>query len=385
MLYVFGLSVAFFLFFLILVKKGKTRPDYFLLSWIGVLVLHLALFNFEFSGVVYQYPHLLGVTLALPIVHGPFLYLYTLALTRKENRISPGRVLLFFSPFVLLTVLAIPFYILSADEKVVVYRNQGRGFEWYMLIQDVAFVVIGILFSGLVIFEIRKYRRKALDRFSNLDRKMLRWLEYLAIGLLAIWLLSAIYDDQIIFAAVVVFVLFIGFFGINQYPVFYSIPNIYNHSHEVESEVAGQPVEPRENSGDVEKYAKSKLSEDKAGDLMVTLDTVMKKQEPFRDSNLTLDDLARITGVSANHLSQVINALTGKTFYHYINAYRIECFLRLAALPENRKFTYFGLAYQCGFTSKTTFNKYFKIQTGRTPSEYFDSAEKASAETFAGK
>jgi hypothetical protein len=240
MLYVFGLSVAFFLFILILVKKGKTRPDYFLLSWIGVLALHLALFNLDYSGVIYQYPFLLGLTLPLPVVHGPFLYLYTLALIQKDQRIAPARVLICFSPFILLTALAIPFYILSPQEKAAVYRNEGRGFEWYLAIQDVAFVVVGILFSTLVILRIHQYRRKVLDQFSNLDRKMLRWLEYLAIGLAFIWLLSAFYNDEIIFAAVVVFVLFIGFFGINQYPVFYSPPVTYDPSHKVKEDIVVQ-------------------------------------------------------------------------------------------------------------------------------------------------
>ena len=46
---------------------------------------------------------------------------------------------------------------------------------------------------------------------------MLRWLEYLAAGLAVIWLLSAFFNDQVVFGGVVLFVLFIGFFGLDSY------------------------------------------------------------------------------------------------------------------------------------------------------------------------
>ena len=133
------------------------------------------------------------------------------------------------------------------------------------------------------------------------------------------------------------------------------------------------------------KYAKSGLTDAQASALMARLDATMKTQAPFRNPNLTLDDLADLIGVSSNHLSQVINASTGNTFYQYINTYRINEFLKLAALPENRKFTFLGLAGQCGYTSKTTFNKYFRLQTGKSPSEYFGSARETSAGAFAEK
>jgi AraC-like DNA-binding protein len=77
---------------------------------------------------------------------------------------------------------------------------------------------------------------------------------------------------------------------------------------------------------------------------MARLENVMVTQKPFTNPDLTLGELADLVGVSPNDLSQVVNTVGGKTFYHYVNTHRIREFLRLAALPESRKFSYSGLA-----------------------------------------
>jgi AraC-like DNA-binding protein len=368
MIYLFGLSVALFLFVLILLKKNKTRPDYILLTWIGVIAFHLFLFLIHHNGVIYRYPHLLGVSLPLPILHGVFLYWYAVELINKD----PVRVkvaLLHLVPFLFLVILAVPFYRLPASEKMEVFQNEGRGFEWYSKTQMVAFLVAGFAYSIAAIVQIRKHRRRIVNRLSNIDKKMLRWLEFLAAGLAVIWLLSAFFDDTIVFGGVALFVLFIGFFGINQYPVFYSVQS------QVKAETGFLPESLDQLIDEAGKYARSRLDDNEAASAMALLETVMQTQKPFRNPDLTLADLADSINVSPNDLSQVINTLGGKTFYHYINTYRIQEFLRLSSLPESRKFTYLGLAYQCGFTSKTTFNKYFKLQTGKTPSAYLGSGQ----------
>jgi len=371
MIYLFGLSVAFFLFALILIKKNKSRPDYILLVWIGVMVIHMLLFYLDYREVSYQYPHLLGVSLPIPVLHGVLLYFYTLELIRKENQITLKKILPHLVPFFVLAILAIPFYQLTGEEKIEVYRQAGRGFEWYTTIQNFALMLFGFAYSIASIIEIRKCRRRLPDNFSNIDKKMLRWLEYLAIGLAIIWLVSAFFSDEIVFDAVVLFVLFIGFFGINQYPVFYSLMEPEVSSANVKPETPLRDILSEEADLNLEKYTKSKLRDDEASAVMDRLEKIMSNQKPFTNADLTLNELANSIHVSPNHLSQVINTLSGKTFYHYINTYRIGEFLKLSSLPENRKFTYQGMAEQCGFSSKTTFNKYFKLQTGKTPSEYF--------------
>jgi len=373
--FLFGLSIAVFLFLLTLVKRNKNNSDYILTIWMGFMSIHLSLFAIDYSRVSYQYPHLLGLILPLPILHGFFLYFYTLQTT--TNRFPGIKViLLHLIPFFLLASLAIPFYLLPGEEKVQVYLNQGRGYEWYGAIQIALFLTVGLTYSIVSILQIKKHRKQMLNVFSGTEKKTLIWLEWMSYGLGGIWLLSLFFDDQVIFSGVVLFVLFIGVFGVSQTPVFFTTQH-ENKAEGVGKRIEGVLKDTPSDSQASEKYQKSGLTEDDASRLSDSLETFMSVNKPYKNPDLTLDELAALIQVNPYQLSQVINSRVGKTFYHYINSYRINEFLKLAALPESSRFTYLGLAYDCGFQSKTTFNKYFKIVTGKTPSEYFQTANAA--------
>lgn len=353
--FLFGLSISFFLFLLLLVKRNKNSSDRVLVAWLGFMTLHISLFLAEHYKVSYDYPHLLGVLLPLPILHGAFLYWYTAKSTGKK--VSAGSIMLHLLPFVLLVALAVPFYAMPASEKIEVFRNAGKGFEWYSWIQLVLFVVFGLGYSIASVILIRKHRKNLLNVVSNLEKGKLVWLEGIAYGFAILWLLVYPLNDALIFCFVAFLVLFIGMFGINRTHVFISVASNV-------------------------KYQKTGLKEDNAEALSGSLKTFMEINKPYKNPNLTLDELAAMMSITANQLSQVINAQVGQTFYHYVNSYRVKEFLELAAQPESKKFTFLGLAHECGFQSKTTFNKYFKLETGRTPSEYFTSADPYNSPTL---
>ena len=96
----------------------------------------------------------------------------------------------------------------------------------------------------------------------------------------------------------------------------------------------------------------------------------MATEKPYRDAGLSLRQLAQQLGLSANQLSLVINEGQGKNFNHFVNHYRVEEFKQLAKDPNRSHLTIVGLAFECGFNSKTVFNTYFKQHTGLTPSAF---------------
>lgn len=102
-------------------------------------------------------------------------------------------------------------------------------------------------------------------------------------------------------------------------------------------------------------------------ELIQALDKSLEEEELYLDPKLSLTILADHVNTSSNKLSWLINQDKRANFYHFINSYRLEHFKRVAVLPENQNLTLLGIAFECGFNSKTTFNEYFKKSMGLTP------------------
>ncbi len=375
MFYLGGVGLAFFLNLLLLSKSRKTFADKILACWLFVMNLHLLLFYFRKEGL---YPQLLASDFPLPLLHGPFLYLYTLALT---NRLRSLKLFLFhFVPAAVVLIYLIHFFKLPVEQKLIIFNSQGAGYETFNLLRIVSINVSGVAYVVLSSLTLQKHRAFIQDQFSSTEKINLTWLQYLIYWIAAIWMLVFVGNDVLIFAATVLFIMFIGFFGIRQVGIFHSKAPTLPDSQEpvaMSLDKITEPVEdiPSELSRDKRKYQKSGLREDSSETLHRNLDTLMNKEKIFRESELSLTELALRLNTPPNYLSQVINEREGKNFYDYINTLRIEEFKRIVANPNSRKYTLLALAQECGFNSKSSFNRYCKKVTGKSPSEFMQTLD----------
>ena len=60
-------------------------------------------------------------------------------------------------------------------------------------------------------------------------------------------------------------------------------------------------------------------------------------------------------------------------FNDFINHYRIEAVKEKLNFGEHHKTTLLGIAFDCGFNSKATFNRAFKKSTSLSPKDYLKS------------
>ncbi|MDN5215480.1 helix-turn-helix domain-containing protein [Fulvivirgaceae bacterium BMA12] len=359
MIFIAGITIAILIEFLLLSKKNKSESDKFLTLWMFLIVVHLFLFYTEFSGAAFEYPFLLGVSLPLPLLQAVFLYFYVGSLTNllPKNR---SILLLHLLPAAIAYLYLISFFMLPSDEKIFVYENQGAGYEIFLSLLNYATIISGIAYVTWSLLLLRRHRRNILDKFSDVEKINLRWLQILTWGMGGIWLIVIFEEGSIFtFSGVVIFVFLIAFFGIKQVRIFAS-----NEPAEVD---AAPPKG---------KYAKSGLNEALSSRLYEQLITRMNSEALYRNGDLSIGDLASQLDVHPNYLSQVINEREGRNFYDFVNHYRVEEFKRLIADPKNHHLTLLSMAFDCGFNSKSAFNRYFKKNTGQTPSEYFSSVTK---------
>ena len=106
------------------------------------------------------------------------------------------------------------------------------------------------------------------------------------------------------------------------------------------------------------------------------IELIFEKKEVFLDENLSLNKLAKMLGITDKKLSSVLNKSMNISFYDYVNEYRVEAIKAKLESEDYNKYTLLGLAYECGFNSKASFNRIFKKKTGKTPSQYRKSVQK---------
>lgn len=97
---------------------------------------------------------------------------------------------------------------------------------------------------------------------------------------------------------------------------------------------------------------------------------IMEGDKPYTDPNLTLRKLAEYLEMNPKQLSGLINVSFQKNFYTYINEFRLEEVKKLLIDKDTGHLTIVAIAEKAGFNSKSTFNSYFKKETGMTPKQY---------------
>ncbi|MCD2424820.1 helix-turn-helix domain-containing protein [Niabella pedocola] len=371
--YLTGIIITFFLSSLLLTKKRKTGADYILAAWLFLLGLHLFLFYTVLTKRYLEWPFLLGLGIPLPLAHGPFLYLYTAALT---NQFPPkNRWFWHFLPFLALYICLSGFLSLPGIHKIYVYEHEGRGYETETVYIFTAIILSGITYIFLSLLLLKKHRKRILEQYADTEKINLNWLRYLIAGIGIIWAIVIWGDEAAIYTVVVFFILFIGYFGIKQVGILNSpeetvLPpaaaQITGPDLLETPETAPTAIPKAANK----KYQKSRLGPDALEKIQADLKQLMEKERLYTDPELTLSRLSERLQVHPNILSQVINTTGDQNFYDYINTLRVAAFLELLADSSNKKYTLLSLAFECGFNSKASFNRNFKKCMGITPTEY---------------
>ncbi len=98
--------------------------------------------------------------------------------------------------------------------------------------------------------------------------------------------------------------------------------------------------------------------------------TLMEEEKRYRNPEIKLGTLSEEINISANYLSQVINALSGQNFSDFINSYRIKEIKSKLSHPAFIEYPVLSIGLEAGFNSKSTFYNSFKKHTGMSPTAF---------------
>jgi AraC-like DNA-binding protein len=366
-------TLILFIISLIVAKKGKLLADYILIAWLLVFLMNI--FTLFLIGRDGYSPKLLSEKLlfefseASIFLHGPFFWFYTLALTQPKFDLEKK-----YLPHIILFVASFSLLIRGAILEGSVSFNVRK---WLILLKMLSLVIYTIA----VIIQVRRHRMSIRNIFSNTEEKQLNWIYFLCWGILIIWFVASaslvvsallnISTPQNINLfpnlAICCFIYLMGFFGVRQNSIFVKIkspneplPVRVNHPGPKE-----EMIPPH-----FQKYKRSGLNKAKADNIYIKLMDCMEKQKPYLNPDISLFNLAELLSVQSNHLSQVINEKENQSFFDYINGYRVKAVKEMIVAGKLLEHTLLGIALDCGFNSKASFNRAFKKSTGFTPTEF---------------
>ena len=90
----------------------------------------------------------------------------------------------------------------------------------------------------------------------------------------------------------------------------------------------------------------------------------------FLDANFKLDSLNKNSGIPLHHWTYYFNEIKKQNFIDWKNSIRIEYAQKMIEEGFLENQTFLSLATLCGYNSKSTFIRAFKLHTGVNPSEF---------------
>jgi AraC-like DNA-binding protein len=379
---------------ILLYRKGvlnETRSDKWLSLFLFLCVLYIAPWMIGFAGWYDNQPYR-DILFYVPFQHlffiGPVIFFYVQSLLNPSFRFGkkewlhllPGLLYLLFCIIMVVTdkLVLKKYYFLA--------NNADPDFDtWYQLAGFVSMLSYFLL--SLRYYNV--YKKLMVQVISYADVVMFRWIRNFLLAFLLMLLvrfgfyvaemfLAHSYTNSwwyfLTFAIIFYYIAITGYANSIETKIAFN-PNLlsyrpalllnyhssYNTSAETEeAEVIDISTMEGDNavvSAEVLEW-KEKLLQ------------LLQTNKAYEDPELSLAQVAKQLESNPSFISRVVNKGFGINFNDFVNQYRIEAVKEMLNKGEHKRQTLLGIAFECGFNSKATFNRAFKKITGLSPKEW---------------
>jgi len=121
------------------------------------------------------------------------------------------------------------------------------------------------------------------------------------------------------------------------------------------------------------RYVHSPLKDFDKKRIKEKIEAFLLEENNVKNNEFKLADLAEAIGEKKHHISQTISEEFPLSFNDLVNQQRIELTKQMLKNPDYNNLTFYGIAQEVGFKSKSTFNRAFLKFCGIAPNEYRNS------------
>ena len=357
LLFLAAVMHSFYLAILLFAKSQKERG----LGWLGVMMLPVSVWLLTYllyiGDVMRSTPHLLGVFVPLLYLMGPAYYFFIRRSSDAAHHFQ-WYDLLHLVPILYVSWEWLPLYAWPVEAKLAliehVYTPRHPSFGAMFWMNRQIFLILGYV---AVSYYFLKNRLQATDSDDTRIQWLLRFtltfagilcLDLFIKGLFWAFRWNATIMELLLVLILAVAIHILGYIVLGKDKV---LPVLIRPSENIK--YATSPL----NSSQITKHRKAMIS-------------YLENERPWLNPDFSIHDLATVLQIPRHHLSQVLSEGMHKSFYDLICQYRIAEVKRRLQSEDVQKYSILGIATDCGFGSKSSFNRAFKKAIGMTPSAW---------------
>lgn len=373
-LYTTPLQFGYFtaLLFSVLMLIRGFREDHLSDKLLGLVLFLLAIeiqdYTFGFAGINYLWEDLNGFPRNISLAFAPSVYLYVRAITNRNFALNKST-LWHYLPYLIYFIFKLSIFLAG---QPVVEAFQKSSFHYWMNQVETFGALISYGFYFYMSLRLYKsYRAWVETEFSNVELVSFTWIRdfiYLIIAgesFRIIWNIIDLVKNlpyeqdwwwHLFTVGVIIYV------SINGYSSHITPKIEFNQTPRDEEVITSQHEETKAPNAD-SLALKNRIMQ------------AFTEEKVYLNPNLTLSDLARKLKTNSSLLSAAINQNFEKNFNDFVNEYRVSEFNSLIKDSKYAHLTITAIAYDCGFNSKSTFNRAYKKITGVSPSSNLNTKE----------
>lgn len=358
------LASAFNFLLLAIVLLFKKAPNKKANNIMGALFLVIALYSylvsFRFKSLIEgnytALTHYIPIDGILLLLMAPCLYLYILTILNKPVNFSDWKMLFHLTPTIPFIIFIIYFFSLPLSLRIDWFVRDFTVGTWENnLLNVVLYTQIPIYL--LVCYSVIKKQLKVSDKVTvNNVQLDISWLKTYLIMNISFILLSA---PLCFYFANERANIIIGEIGMNIQFVYIFFKSAFQKN-----------IFSTESISKLKSETVLKIDDQIADDYMLKLQSLMLSSKPYLKEDCNLQTISELTGISVHQLSNILNGRLKKSFTEFVNEYRINESKAILSSNLSEKITLEAVGFDCGFGSKSNFNKTFKKHTNLTPSEF---------------
>lgn len=388
-----GLLLIFFfhglVFSIILLRKGLAHNNK-ASKWLGALLFLYAMYLVPYmlgyagwysdgsvitilSYKIFTVNILFFIPFMQVLLIGPVVYFYTKSLLNTDFKLSKKEYLHFVPAF----LYALYSLVVFISDKLVLdeyyFYADGKDKDlanWYQIVGLLSMVYYLVL-SLKYYFN---YKKLLFEKVSYAESILFHWIRNFMLAFLGILVLRVLFFilnpewgnfgsqfwHYIAFSFVFYYIAITGYTNVVKQITLEgeklkSVNVFQNEEYELVDN-SNNPIEDQANHS----VWKLKLTD------------LMTEKRLYENPRLTLSDVAIELQTTTKTISSIVNSGFNQNFNDFINNYRIEAVKQKIENDEHKKATLLGIALDCGFNSKATFNRAFKKTTSLTPKDYIE-------------